>query len=233
MYVHSCRYMCMSKSTIFPLRSTTGSRTESTPLSFTLAPALLPLAVALFQPLAHLLQVVKKRPFSTKVCNLPLLYNADPFIGNTVGNVGVVVHTVCHQLTLRRERKVFNKFLCCSDSLFQVLMLSDVKRAGAHRRGLPAVWRVSLINVHKQEVSHITEVLHQLPEGRQVADEWGSGGRAKVDNQRAIGWFKIQKMTLDSIAKTGSRQHVGYVIDVAPVGSIWHLDQFGVWCLTA
>lgn len=66
-----------------------------------------------------------------------------------------------------------------------------------------------------------------------MADEWGSGGRTKVDHQGAIGRFKIQKMTLDSVAETGSGQHVGYVIDAAPAGSIWDLDQFGVWRLTA
>lgn len=228
--------MCVSKSTTLAPRSATaagGIDGCSPPPAFTLAPALLPLAVALFQPLAHLLQVVKKRPFPTEVCDLPLLYDAHPFVGNAVGNVSVVVHAVCHQLTLRRQRKVFDKFPGCSESLFQALVLPDVKRAGAHGRGLPAVRRVSLVNVHKQEISHIAEVLHQLPEGRQVADERGSGGRAKVDNQRAIGRFKIQKMTLHSITETGSRPHVGHATDAAPAGSIWHLDQFGVWCLTA
>lgn len=197
-------------------------------------PLLLPLTVALFQPLPHLLQIVKKRPLPTQVGNLSLLYYTHPFIGHTVRHIGIVVHAVSHQLALRWQGKVLNEFARRSEPLLQVLMLPDIERARAHRRGHPAIWRVSLINVHKQEISYITEVLHQLPESRQVADEGGSGGWAKVDHQRAIRWLEIQKAALISIPDPGTRRHISHITDTAaPPRAIGHLHQFGVWCLAA
>lgn len=196
--------------------------------------SLLPLAVALFQPLPHILQIVKKRPLTAQVGDLSLLHYAHPFIGHTISDICIVVHAVGHQLALRRQGKVLNEFLCSSEPLLQALMLPDVKRALAHGRGHPAIRWVSLINVHQQKISYITEVLHQLPESWQVADERGSGGWSKVDHQRAIQWLKIQKATLISISDLGTRWHISHVTDIAGPGkAIRHLHQFGVWCLAA
>lgn len=50
----------------------------------------------LLQPLAHLLQVVEKRPLPAQVGDLSLVHYAHPFVGDAVRHVGVVVHAVSH-----------------------------------------------------------------------------------------------------------------------------------------
>lgn len=111
-------------------------------------PLRLPFTVALFQPLPYILQIVKKRPFATKVSDLPLLYYTHPFIGNTISHISVVVHAVGHQLTLRWQGKLLNEFARRSQPLLQVLVFPYAERALAHRRGHPAIRWMSLINVH-------------------------------------------------------------------------------------
>lgn len=149
-------------------------------------PLLLLRIVDPFQPLPNLIQIVKEGSLPSKVDNFSLLYYTNSFIGYTKRNVGIIVHAVSHQLALWWQRKVLDECACCSKPLLQILMLLDIKRIGAHRRGHPAIRGVGLINVHKQKISYITEVLYQPPERRQLADERGSGGWAKINHQRAI-----------------------------------------------
>lgn len=136
---------------------------------------LLPFPVALFQPLSYILQIVKKRALTPQVGDLSLLHYTHPFIRHAIRHISIVVHAVGHQLTLRRKRKVLDEFTCRSQPLLQVLMFPDAEGAGAHRGRHPAIRWVSLLNVHQQEISHVTEVLYQLPKRWQVADEGGSG----------------------------------------------------------
>lgn len=74
---------------------------------------LLPFTIALFQPLPHILQIVKKRPLATQVGNLSLLYYKHTFIGHTVRYISIVVHAVSYQLALRWQGKVLNEFARC------------------------------------------------------------------------------------------------------------------------
>lgn len=188
----------------------------------------------MLQPLPHLLQIVKKGALAPQVGDLSLLHDTHPFIGHAVRRVGVVVHAVSHQLALRRQGKVLNECARRSQPLLQVLMLPDVEGAGAHGRGHPAVGRVSLVDVHQQEISHVAEVLHQLPESRQVADEGGSGGRAEVHHQRAVRGLEVQEAALVSVPDPGTRWHSGHIADAAaPPRPVGNLHQFGVWRLAA
>lgn len=107
----------------------------------------LPFTVALLQPLPHILQIVEKGPFATKVSDLSLLYYTHPFIGDTVSYISIVVHAVSNQLTLGRQGKMLDEFARCSQTFLQVLVLPDADGARTHGRG-PAVRWMGLIDIH-------------------------------------------------------------------------------------
>lgn len=194
---------------------------------------LIPLPIALFQPLSHIPQIIKKWPLSTQVGNLSLLNYTHTFIGHTICYISIVVHAVSHQLALWWQWKVLNEFLCSPEPLLHVLVFPDIERARTHGGCHPAIGWVSFVNVHQQKISHITELLHQPAESWQVADEGGSGGWAKVDHQGAIWRLKIQKPTFVSSWGPGTGGQVAHVTDTAtPPWTCRHLHQFGVGCLT-
>lgn len=130
----------------------------------------------------HIFKVVEKWTLTPQVSDFVLLDDAHPLVGHTVGYVGVIVHAVGHQLALRGQRENLQKFTGCQHPLLQITVFSHFERIGLHGRSNPAVGGVSLIDVDEQEVCHVGKILHHPPEDRQLAYEWGSSGRAKVDH---------------------------------------------------
>lgn len=142
----------------------------------------LSLPVALLEPVPNIFKVVEKWTLTPKVSDFILLHDANPLVGHTVGYIGIVVHAICHQLALRRQREMLQKCPGGKHPLLQITVFPHFKRKVLHGRSRPAIWGVSLIDVDKQEVCHVWKVLHHPPENRQLAYKGGSSGRAEVDH---------------------------------------------------
>lgn len=169
------------------------------------------------------LQVVKEGTLSSQISNFLSLHNAHTFKGYPISDVGVIVHAVSHNSALGRQGETLQELLGCCASVFLVPVLLHLEKQRRIPRHRPTIWRMSLINVDQQEVSHGWELFHQFAEGWQLVSERRSSGRAEVDHQWALRAGKVQKVAFSSIRcfllgtistgvtsfRTGDRHHAG------------------------
>lgn len=146
----------------------------------------------------NFLEVVEEGTLSSQISNFLSLHNTHTFKGYPIGYIGIIVHAVSHNSALGRQGETLQKPVGSCASVFLVPVLLHLKRQRRIPRHRPTIWRMSLINVDQQEVSHWWELLYQFAEGWQLVSKRRSSGWAKVDHQWALRAGKVKKVALGS-----------------------------------
>lgn len=163
-------------------------------------------------------QVVEKGTLSSQVGYFFLLDDAHPLVRHAVGHVGVVVHAVGYELALRGQGKLVEELLGGQDAFLQAAVLPDFEGAGGHGGGGPAIGGVRLVDVDQEEIRHVGELFNQPPEKGQLANEGGSGGRAEVDHQGAVGRFEVEEAALVFGVAGGAAASGAQTVDLHDLG---------------